>query len=166
MGAAAHVHQRLSRKIQADPDLCKAITLLQGAYSVLTSVVTKTGKWELDVERPGCIFWAEQLTQVIEVCRRHERRVGLNDWNGWARGMTEGNASLAHAFSKRVDLPPLRIVEAAHIDPAREGDTTDARAIVQEAWVKWKGLWCPQETVSDITPTTKIGYNLGKPSVP
>ena len=75
-------------------------------------------------------------------------------------GATEGSASMAHAFTKRADLPPLRLVEARHIDPERVDNTTDPRAVLNEACETWEELWCPAVN------TLGRGHRVGQRPVP
>ena len=58
---------------------------------------------------------------------------------------------MAHAFIKRAELPPIRLVEANLIGHHSTTKTTShAKAVLIDAWNKWNDLWAPSSTSNKI----------------
>ena len=126
-----------------DQALNDALESARTAWTCAQLVFDNTQPHEFELERPEHGVYIDVLKAHLQRLRDFEHSVQQHEWQGWARGATAKNASLAHAFVQRAELPALRLVEAHHVDPERTGNTSDPRAILGEAWEKWNGLWCP-----------------------
>ena len=87
--------------------------------------------------RPSLKEDAERLEKVMGRLRLVEHSKQQDAWSGWAKGATLGSASMAHAFVKRAELPPIRLVEANLIGHHKTtGTTPHAKAVLLDAWNK------------------------------
>ena len=83
---------------------------------------------------------------------KYESQRKRDSWRGWISKATEGSASMAHALSKRLELPPLILAEAQQAYPRNSGITKDtsAMSVLNEAHTKWKELWdSPDHTLPE-----------------
>merc|ERR1712086_998643 len=137
------------RSEEYEEDLHAAILVGKNIYALVVHIFENTPPHEYDEPRPGLLQHLPALCIAQDNLYSNELHHKHTSWKGWIANATEGSASQAHALSKRPDLPPLRLAEAAQSYPKSSGiaKDTSATSVLKEAYGKWKKLW-----VSDHPP--------------
>ena len=129
-------------------NILTAIQVGKDTYALVVHNLNNTPPPEYGEPRPNLLQHLPALCTAQENLYNNELHHKHTSWKGWIGKATEGSASRAHALSKRPDLPPLRLAEAAQAYPRSSGITKDTSAIsvLKEAHTKWKGLWVSEHS--------------------
>ena len=160
---STHLLLEHMRSEEYEKDLYDAILVGKDTYAKVVHILDNTPPHERDEPRPELLQLLPSLCTAQDSLYSNELHHKHTSWKGWIAKATEGSASQAHALSKRPDLPPLRLAEAAQSYPKGSGITKDtsATSVLKEAHAKWKTLWVsdhPPPSWQDVTfpqPTLK-----------
>ena len=89
--------------LRDDLEAYTALVAARSAYKYMCQVVNTTEQRDYYDTRPECSNTAITLKPTIIILRKHEHKMQHTSWKGWAKGATEGSASLARAFTKRAE---------------------------------------------------------------